>query len=211
MGLGEAQKLEAVLQAYRSYGAIGLWDLVIDLALTRLRFPGCRLVRRPVYVRGRKWIRLGNGFTSGRGLRIDAYGDAGTTGFLLRIGSDVRVNDYVHIAAIQSVTIGDRVLMASKVFITDHDHGGYGRHGVHSDPRIPPNTRELTSSPVLIEDDVWLGEFVSVLAGARIGKGSIVGTMSTVIGEIPPYSIAVGSPAKVVKRYDLDSGTWVRV
>ncbi|MDP9052037.1 MAG: hypothetical protein M3O31_15155 [Acidobacteriota bacterium] len=50
-----------------------------------------------------------------------------------------------------------------------------------------------------------------MLAGARIGRGSIIGTMSTVTGEIPQYSIAVGSPARVIKRYNFESGTWVRV
>jgi acetyltransferase-like isoleucine patch superfamily enzyme len=142
-------------------------------------------------------------------LRLEAYGQINEP--LVVIGDDVRVNDYVHIGAIESVSIGNRVLIASKVFITDHDHGAYGKGDVHSDPRVPPQDRKLSSAPVVIDDDVWLGEFVSVLAGAHIGRGAIIGTMSTVIGKIPAYSIAVGSPARVVKRYDFDSGTWVRV
>ncbi len=203
--------MESIRTAYQSYGVIGFCDLALDLFLTRIRFPHCRIVRRPIYVRGRKWIEFGSGFSAGRGLRIDALGGDRTEGFLIRVGADVRLNDYVHIGAVESISIGNRVLIASKVFITDHDHGAYGKGGIHSDPRVPPNDRKLSSAPVVIEDDVWLGEFVSVLAGARIGRGSIIGTMSTVTGEIPPYSIAVGSPARVIKRYNFESGTWVRV
>jgi acetyltransferase-like isoleucine patch superfamily enzyme len=194
-----------------SYGWLGLLSLAFDVIATRVRFPKCRLVRFPIYIRGRRWIVLGTGFTCGRGLRMDAFGDRSTVQPLIRIGSNVAMNDYVHIGAVEAVTIGDRVLIASKVFISDHDHGSYGKDNLHSSPSIPPGERELSSSPVSIEDDVWIGEFVAILAGVRIGKGSIVGAMSTVTTDIPPYSIAVGSPARVVKTFNFESGEWERV
>jgi lipopolysaccharide O-acetyltransferase len=134
------------------------------------------------------------------------WGDSSTTAPLIHIGSDVAMNDYVHIGAVESVTIGDRVLIASKVFISDHDHGSYGRDGIYSDPRIAPGKRPLTVAPVVIEDDDWRDEFVSVLAGVRIRKGAIIGTMSTVTRDIPPYSIAVGSPARVIKQFNFTNG-----
>ena len=194
-----------------SYGVVGLLSLALDVVRTRLAFQGSRLLRRPFYLRGRRWIVLGKNFSCGRGLRMDALGDSSTTHPLIRIGSDVSMNDYVHIGAVESVSIGDRVLIASKVFISDHDHGSYGRGGIHSDPRIAPAERPLSASPVVIEDDVWLGEFVSVLAGVRIGKGSIIGTMSTVSRDIPPYCIAVGSPARVIKQFNFATGMWEKV
>jgi len=194
-----------------SYGVFGLLSLALDIVRTRLIYPGARLMRRPVYIRGRRWIALGPNFTCGRGLRMDAFGDSSTTGSLIHIGSDVAMNDYVHIGAVKSVTIGDRVLIASKVFISDHDHGSYGKGGIHSDPRTAPGERPLSASPIVIEDDVWLGEFVSVLAGVRIGQGSIIGAMSTVIRDVPPYSIAVGSPAHVIKRFNFANAMWERV
>jgi acetyltransferase-like isoleucine patch superfamily enzyme len=192
-------------------GFMGLLFLALDVVMTRLTFPRSRLMRRPLYIRGKRWIALGANFTCGRGLRMDALGDSSITGFLIRIGSDVAMNDYVHIGAVESVSIGDRVLIASKVFISDHDHGSYGKGGLHTDPRIPPRQRLLSASPVVIEDDVWLGEFVSVLAGVRIGKGSVIGTMSTVTRDIPPYSIAVGSPARVIKQFNFVTNMWERV
>ena len=194
-----------------SYGIFGLLSLAFDVVRTRLMFPKARLMRRPAYIRGRRWITLGPNFTCGRGLRMDAFGDSSTTGSLIHIGSDVAMNDYVHIGAVESVSIGDRVLIASKVFISDHDHGSYGKGGLHSDPRIAPADRPLSAATVIIEDDVWLGEFVSVLAGVRIGKGAIIGTMSTVTRNVPPYSIAVGSPARVIKQFNFADGLWERV
>lgn len=194
-----------------SYGLIGTASLALDLICTRLFYPGCRLMRRPHYIRGRRWIALGPGFTCGRGLRMDAFGTPASNGPLIHVGTQVAVNDYVHIAAVASVTIGDRVLIASKVFISDHDHGCYGKGGIHSSPRTPPGDRDLSATPIVIEDDVWLGEFVSVLPGVRIGKGSIIGTMSTVTRDIPPYSIAVGSPARVIKQYSFENNRWERV
>jgi acetyltransferase-like isoleucine patch superfamily enzyme len=196
---------------FASYGFWGLSSLAVDVLMSRTRFPGCRLIRRPFYVRGRRWIDFGKNFTCGRGLRLDAFGDSSSSAPLIHIGADVEMNDYVHIGALESVTIGDRVLIASKVFISDHDHGSYGKGGVHTDPRTPPSRRQLIALPVVIEDDVWLGEFVSVLAGVRIGRGSVIGAMSTVTRDIPPYSIAVGSPARVIKQFSFVTNRWERV
>lgn len=131
---------------------------------------------------------------------------------LLRIGENVQINDYVHIAAARSVIIGSRVLIASKVHITDHNHGCYDEtSGQLDSPNVPPSERPLFCKAVIIEDDVWLGESAVVLPGVTIGRGSIIGALSTVTKHIPAYSIAVGSPAKVVKRYNLENKTWERV
>ena len=196
------------MRVLESYGLSGSISLALDVIRTRLFFPGSRLIRFPVFVRGRKWIDLGTSFSAGRGLRIEAFGDRATRGHLIRIGQDVRVNDHVHIGATRSITIGDRVLIASKVFISDHNHGSYSGAGPQSDPKLPPHERPLSAAPVVIEDDVWLGESVAVLPGVRIGRGSIIGALTTVTRDIPPYCIAVGSPARVVKRYNAESSRW---
>lgn len=193
---------------WRSYGLFGTLTLAWEVIATRLFFPGARVIHRPAYIRGRQWIDFGSNLTTGRHIRIDAFGDRGTTGKLISFGNNVSINDYVHIGAIQSVVIGDRVLIGSKVLITDHNHGSYGNGGKHTDPRIPPAARELSSAAVVIEEDVWIGEFVSVLPGVRIGKGSVIGTLSTVSRDIPPYCLAAGNPARVLKRYNFGNGLW---
>lgn len=198
-----------LLRALREYGFTGVARLGLSLVTTKLIAPQARLIRRPAYIRNRRLIRFGAGFTSGVGLRIDAFGDDDR--IRLEIGSKVQVNDYVHIGAIDSVRIGDNVLIASKVFISDHNHGRYSGPDAHDGPDVPPNARALSSAPVSIEDDVWIGEFVSILPGASIGRGSIIGSMSVVNGAIPPGCIAVGAPARVVKRWDERTRRWEKV
>ena len=77
-------------------------------------------------------------------------------------------------------------------------------------PLIPPVERMLSSEPIIIGDDVWIGEFVAILPGVTIGKGAVIGTLSVVTKDIPEYSIAVGSPAKAIKTYDFEKKEWVR-
>jgi len=199
------------MSLFSSYGFCGFINLVKDVLITRLEVilywkSSIRIIRRPCYVRGRKHISLGNGFTSGVGMRFDAFPVHGH--LCLEIGDNVQINDYVHIGAVNSVKIGNNVLIASKVFISDHNHGFYGLNGRHDSPLSIPKDRELSFSTVTIEDNVWLGEFVVVLPGVTIGRGSIIGSMSVVSKSIPAFSIAVGSPAKVIKKYNFETSTW---
>jgi lipopolysaccharide O-acetyltransferase len=193
------------------YGWLGLVRLSLDWIATKFSVPQAKILRRPFYMRGKRWISIGAGFISGPRLRLDALPIAKTTAPILTIGDNVQVNDTVHVGAVQSVTIGNRVLIASNVFITDHNHGTYSEDGEHSDPHVPPALRPLSCSPVRIEDDVWIGEYVVVLPGVTIGRGSIIGAMSVVSRDIPPYSIAVGSPARIVKQFDAESQRWEKV
>jgi lipopolysaccharide O-acetyltransferase len=192
----------------RVYGWVGALRLARDWAATRVSMPQARLVRRPVYIRGRRWISIGPAFTTGPGLRLDAFPSDSAAGPVLTIGRDVQVNDYVHIAAVKSVTIGDRVLIASKVFISDHNHGSYKGATGQSHPAQPPASRTLHVAPVLIDDDVWIGEFVSILPGVHIGRGSVIGAQSVVTRDVPPGCVAVGNPARVIRRFNFDTSSW---
>ncbi len=190
------------------YGFGGFLRLTIDYLYTHLKFPNARLVRRPLYIRGRSYISIDSGFTTGVGLRIDALlGKKDKKKICIYIGKDVQINDYVHIAAVQSVKIGNNVLIGSKVFITDHNHGCY-KGNIQSHPAQSPVFRILDSAPVIIEDNVWIGESVCVLPGVKIGRGSVIGALSVINKDIPPYSIAVGSPAKVIRVYKNESEKW---
>ena len=101
-----------------------------------------------------------------------------------------------HIGCINEVKIGARVLIASRVYISDHSHGGT----TLKDLSVPPNERLLQSKgPVIIEDDVWLGEGVAVMLRVHIGNSSIIDVNSVVTKDIPPNSVAAGSPARVIK------------
>ena len=191
----------------KRYDLLGMIRLMADILFTKLFFPKARIIRRPFYIRGKKYIRIGDGFTTGIGARIDAFPKDGK-GICIDIGKDVQINDYVHIAGVRSVKIGNNVLIASKVFITDHNHGSYGQNGVHTDPAVPPAARELYSAPVVIKDNVWIGEMVSILPGVMIGEGAVIATAAVVNKDVPAYSIAAGVPAKVIKRYNKSSKKW---
>lgn len=196
-----------VARLLRRYGWLGSVRLLLDLLHTRLLYPGARLVRRPAYVRGYPHIRWGRGFTTGVGLRLDAFPTKEHV--VLHIGDHVQVNDHVHIAVIEHVHIGDHTLIASKVFIADHHHGEYRLADPASAPDVPPDARPLIARPVHIGQRVWIGEHVSVMPGVTIGDGAIIGAGSVVTRDVPPACVAVGNPARIVRRYDTTTQAWL--
>lgn len=159
---------------------------------------------------GASRIEMGERFQAGRFLWLEAIESFNEQRFEPRIvlGDDINVSELVHIACIDSVVIGDGVLMGSKVIVTDHNHGQYGGDGDHSSPDERPNRRALYGAPVRIGDRVFLGDNVVVLPGSVIGAGAVIGANSTVSGEIPPHTIAVGCPARPVRRYDATTRRW---
>lgn len=164
---------------------------------------------------GLKYMRIGKKFIAGRGLWLEAIDNFIPSGQYftpeLIIGDRVSIGEYVHIGCNHRIVIGDDVLMGSKIYITDHNHGVYRGENADS-PAIPPVNRRLTEGEsVEIGARCWIGEFVTILPGVTIGEGSIIGSHSTVTHDIPANSIAVGSPARVVKQWDVVSKQWIRV
>jgi len=194
----------------KKYGFLGSAKLVLSLIYTRIFFPGARLIRLPFDIRNSRFITLGKNFTCGFGCRIEAFPKHNLRKKNIKIGNNVQINDYVHIAAVDYIEIGNNVLLASKIFISDHNHGSYTLENSDAPDSIP-ELRQAASKPVFIEDNVWLGEMVCVLPGVTIGRGSVIGALSVVTKDIPPNCIAVGSPARIVKRYDFEKKIWVSV
>ena len=195
---------------FARYSLGGLIYLVRCKLFTSFSFPNARIVRLPIDIRGSKQIKVGKRFTTGKYCRLEVINSANERNIKIAFGENVQINDNVHIAAANNISIGNNVLIASKVFISDHNHGNYGSNTnmPHDHPLSYPHERPIISNPVIIEDNVWIGEFVAILPGVTIGKGSIIGTMSVVQKSIPPFCIAVGSPAKVIKEYNFSTGVW---
>ena len=171
--------------------------------ITKLFYKGARLIRRPIYIRGKKSMKFDEGLTTGHGCRFDLPGEKKT----LFIGENCEMGDNTHIVAHEKVVIGSNVLVASKVFISDTNHGVYG--GEYQDsPEIIPNNKRLVTAPVIIGSNTWIGENVVILAGANIGEGSIIGANSVVTGNINHFTIAVGAPAREVKKYNFENKVW---
>lgn len=191
------------------YGFQGIVKLVLNLLKTKIFFRRARLIRFPIEVRGKKYINFGESLTTGVNCRIEAF-PYFKTDTIIEFGSNIQINDFVHIAGIEKVKICDNVLIASKVYISDIQHGSYSNKSEHDAPSSIPKDRVLTSKAVLIEKNVWIGESVSIMPGVFIGKGSIIGANSVVSKSIPEYCIAVGIPAKVIKCYNFKTKRWER-
>lgn len=127
---------------------------IYALICTKLFYKGARLIRRPVYIRGKSSLQFGKGLTTGHGCRFDLPGSKSKT---LIIGNNCEIGDYVHIFAHERVEIGDNCLMASKIFISDTNHGDYSEDNKDSSPIIPPNKRSLYTKAVRIGNNVWIG------------------------------------------------------
>jgi acetyltransferase-like isoleucine patch superfamily enzyme len=102
-----------------------------------------------------------------------------------------------------SIRIGSDVWTGHHVYVTDANHG-------YEDVSLPPGLQFSAPRPVVVEDGAWLGHGTIVLPGAHIGRHTVIGAGSVVSGEIPDFSVAVGNPARIIRRYVLGEG-WVRV
>lgn len=160
---------------------------------------------------GKKYLNVGKNFCGGRHLWLEAVTEYSGQHFhpMIVIKDNVSLSDFNHIGAVNYVEIGNNVLFGSKCYVTDHNHGIYSGEKSQSNPDIPPGKRPLThDQKVIICDNVWLGDNVTVLPGVTIGKGSIIGANSVVSKSIPAYSIAVGVPARVIKKWNFRSKRW---
>lgn len=197
-----------MLNQIKRYGFFGFIYLVYCKVITLIIMPNAKIIRLPIDLRNKHLMKIGHGFTTGKNCRLEVENLDNAIEIKLTIGNNVQMNDNVHITASRSVRIGDNVLLASKIYISDCSHGSYSGNENDSNPETIPSERPLFSKSVVIEDNVWIGEFVSVLPGVTIGKGSIIGANSVVNKSLPPYVIAVGAPAKPIKRYNFEIGKW---
>lgn len=122
----------------------------------------------------------------------------------LLIEEGATIGRFSHIVALRSVIIGRNVLIADKVYISDNLHAYQNvNQPIVAQPILYKNKVE-------IGENSWIGENVSIV-GAKIGRHCIIGANSFVGKDIPDYCVAVGIPAKIVKRYDVKTNMWVAV
>ncbi|MGB3311009.1 MAG: acyltransferase [Nodosilinea sp.] len=132
-------------------------------------------------------VILGNSVRLDQGFHLQALG--GT----VRIGAGCYIGPYVCMAGPGNITIGKNCLIAS--------HSGlYANNHIFSRLDVPINQQGLTTKGIAIEDDCWLGSGVKITDGITVGQGSIIGAGSVVTKDIPPYSVAVGVPARVIRQ-----------
>jgi acetyltransferase-like isoleucine patch superfamily enzyme len=102
------------------------------------------------------------------------------------------------------VTIGSHVMLAQNIVVSGLNHG-------YQDINIPPAFQKVCVEHITIADDVWIGANSVITAGVTIGKHSVIGAGSVVTKDVPPFCIAVGNPAKIIKCYNSETSIWEKV
>jgi acetyltransferase-like isoleucine patch superfamily enzyme len=196
-------KYGAAVDDLRLYWRKWRWYQHNSLPWTRLRIHR-EFMRRRAFVR---WPVHGNVLQMFREGRLDVGehtllepdvwltgGDRGR----IRIGSGSFLNIGVMVAAVELVEIGDHCMFANGCFISDGSHR-------FDDPDRPVPWQGFTSKgPTRIGDNVWCGAHVVITSGVTVGERSVIGANSVVVRDLPPFSIAAGAPAKVIKQVEYE-------
>lgn len=152
----------------------------------------------PTTIMNERYIRIGRHTMIGPDVALSAGmvpGQECITDVVVSIGDRCLIGRGSGIVGHLSIEIGDDVWTGHHVYITDQNHG-------YRDPDLPISRQLPVERPVSIGSGSWLGHGSVILPGARIGRNVVIGANSVVTGEIPDYSIAVGAPARVIRRLD---------
>jgi len=149
----------------------------------------------PLRLSGEHRIAIGEGVFVGPGSWLQTLPSETPPSIAISIGDGTSIAGNCVISAAQSVVLKENVLVARNVYISDHIH----KYNDTEKPILDQGLEKV--SPVLIESGAWLGQNVVVCPGVTIGRGAVIGANSVVILDVPEFSLAVGSPARVVKSW----------
>ena len=151
---------------------------------------------KPARLKGLQFVSVGEDTLFESGLQLTAW-QVSTEQPRITIGNHCTLRFGCHITASRAISIGDNLLTGTNVLITDNSHG----EATHEQMLLPPDRRPIYSKgPVVIGNNVWLGNNVCIMPGVTIGDGAVIGANSVVTHDIPPFSVAAGIPAKVIKQ-----------
>ena len=160
-------------------------------------------IEYPSNIPDAKFVSVGDNTTILKNSRIQVYNALTGNRANVTIGHNCYIGSSLSILAGANVEIGDDVLIASNVLITSEDHG------INPESEIPYMNQPLICKPVKIGSGTWIGEKVSVLPGVTIGQRCIIGTSAVVTKDIPDFCLAVGIPARIIKRYSFKEHKWL--
>jgi lipopolysaccharide O-acetyltransferase len=151
------------------------------------------VIQPPVRLRGERRISVGSDVFIGAGSWLQVLDAPGNDPVVI-VGDGTSIVGSCVLSGCRRVEIGRRVLMARNVYIADHMHA-------FEDETLAVLDQGLDRvAPVEIGDGAWLGQNVVVGPGVRIGRGAVVGANSVVLHDVPDHSVAVGAPARTVRR-----------
>src|SRR5690348_2685658 len=169
--------------------------------------PGSGILFPTVALYGEQYIRIGRDVIVGPYCTLSAGvmpGHVPDQDPVVTIGDAVLIGRGSGIVGHRSVSIGDGVFTGHHVYVTDANHG-------YEDVEETIGRQFAAPRPVVVGAGSWLGHGSVVLPGAAVGEHVAVGAGSVVSGDLPSYSVAVGNPARVIRRYDTERAEWVRV
>jgi acetyltransferase-like isoleucine patch superfamily enzyme len=196
---------------------MGIWW--IRGSVSRLRFGSSKglmlLIGKNVTIRQPKYLHVGRNFIAQDHCEINClsenglkFGDkvtvgsysiirptnlyGGDPGVGLKVGNNSSIGPYSYIGCSGYIEIGNNVMISPRVSI-------YAENHVYDDPTVPMIEQGVNRSVVIIEDDCWIASHSVILAGVKIGRGSVVGAGSIVTKDVPPFSVVAGNPARVIK------------
>lgn len=167
------------------------------------RFGSGSYLKSPLRIDSPENIYIGNDVSVGYKTWLAAVPlTGGKSKLIIEDGSIL--GNFNHIYATRSIIIHKRVLTADKVYISDNLHG-------YDDVKIPIMDQPIVQKKIVeIGEGTWIGENVCII-GATVGNHCVIGANSVVTKDIPDFSVAVGSPAKVIKKYDFLLNKWIKV
>ena len=148
---------------------------------------------------GNKYISMGKNCFFGRNCVVSAWDRHNEQCFTpeIRFGNDCNLGEYNHITAVNKIIIGNGLLTGRWVTITDNSHGNTDIENLCIKPL---NRLIFSKGPVIIGDNVWIGDKATILPGVKIGNGAVIGANAVVTKDVPAYAVVVGNPAQVIKR-----------
>lgn len=194
----------------RGWETIGRWAAIGPESRIGRRFgcfgEGSIICFPPNTIFNERYIHIGTGTMIGPQVTLSAGmapGQQCISDPVVRIGDRCLIGKGSGIVGHFSIEIGDDVWTGHHVYVTDQNHG-------YRDISVPISRQTMPERPVTIGDGSWIGHGTVILPGAAIGAHVTIGANSVVTGVIPDRSVAVGNPAKVIKRY-VDGEGWVSV
>lgn len=145
----------------------------------------------------REGLRFGNNVTIGRGAQIRPSGYYGRAlGVGLVVGDNSNIGPSCYIGAFGGIRIGRDVMMATGVVILSEEH-------LYDDAQVTMKAQGARGKETVIDDDVWLGARSTIIGGAHVGKGAVVAAGAVVKGDVAPFSVVAGVPARPIRHRHL--------